>query len=235
VIHRLGTAERPNLPKIDQRGLINMPKRLTAVLLSSAAAALALSLGSTTAMASSIAATWTVSPGGTVSASGSGQVKDAKTGTIAKCTSIKVGGTLKKGSGLSGAGIGSITSASFTGCTIGAIAVTVKIGTGSLPWELNALSYNATTGVTTGSLEDIDLRASATGCTAALDGTALGANNGLTKFTYTNSTGKLKLVGTGGNLHSWGVVGCFGLVNNGDVQQASGTETVSPKQTIHSP
>jgi len=61
-------------------------------------------------------------------------VRDAKTGTVAKCSSIKVPGTLKKGSGLSGA-----------------------------------------------------------------------------------------------------VNGCLGLVNNGDVQQASGTETVSPKQTITSP
>jgi hypothetical protein len=162
-------------------------------------------------------------------------VKDVKTGTIAKCTSVTLSGKLKSGSGLSGAGIGSVTSASFTGCTIGAIGVTVKIGSGSLPWEVNALSFNSTTKTGTGSLEDVDLRASATGCTAALDGTALGSNNGLTKFTYSDSTGKLTLLGTGGNLHSWGVVGCFGLVNNGDAQQASGSTTLTPKQTITSP
>jgi hypothetical protein len=210
-----------------------MRKRIATLLAAGGATALTVGLIATPSFATA-KATWTVSPGGTISVSGSAQVKDATTGTIAKCTSLKLGGTLKSGSGLSGAGIGSITSASFTGCTIGAIGVTVAIGSGSLPWEVNALSYNATSGTTTGTLEDIDLRASATGCTAALDGTALGSNNGLAKFTYKNSTAVLKLTGAG-NLHSWGVVGCFGLVNNGDVQKASGTSTMSPKQTIHSP
>jgi hypothetical protein len=210
-----------------------MRKRLTAVLLSTGAAAFALTLGATTAMATD--ATWTVKPGGAFSFSGSGQVKDTKTGTVAKCTSIKLSGTLMSGHGLSGAGIGTITTASFTGCTIATISVTVTIGSGSLPWEMNALSYNSTTGVTTGSIEDIDLHASTTGCSATLDGTAAGANNGLTKITYTNSTGKIKLLGGGGNLHSWAVSGCFGLVNNGDAQQASGSGTVTPKQTITSP
>ena len=82
-----------------------MRKRLTAVLLTSGAAALALSLGATTAMASSANITWSVTPGGTFSFSGSAQVKDAKTGTVAKCTSLKLSGTLKSGHGLSGAGL----------------------------------------------------------------------------------------------------------------------------------
>ncbi len=211
-----------------------MRKRITALLAAGGAAALTVGLTAAPSFATA-KATWTVSPGGGITVTGSAQVKDTKTGTIAKCTSLKLTGTLKTGTGLSGAGIGSIKTASFTGCAIGTIPVTVTIGAGSLPWEVNALSYNATTGTTTGSLEDIDLRASATGCTAALDGTALGSNNGLTKFTYSNSTGTLSLLGPGGNLHSWGVVGCFGLVNNGDPQQASGSGAVSPKQTIKSP
>jgi hypothetical protein len=207
-----------------------MRKRLTAVLLSAGAAALALSLGTSTAMASS-ATTWTVKPGGAVSASGSGQVKDATTGTIAKCTSIKLSGTLKKGSGLPGAGIATLTKASFTGCTIATVAITVTVH--GLPWKLNAQSFKS--GVTTGTISGIDLVATAPGCSATLDGTGAGKNNGVTKATYTNSTGKIKLLGPGGNLHSYAVSGCFGLVNNGDVQQASGTETVTPKQTITSP
>jgi hypothetical protein len=211
-----------------------MHKRITTLLAAGGAAALAVGLTAAPSFATA-KATWTVSPGGTISVTGSAQVKDATTGTIAKCTSLSLGGTLKKGSGLSGSSIGMITSASFTGCTIGTIAVTVAIGAGSLPWEVNALTYNATTHTTTGTLEDIDLRASTTGCSAALDGTALGSNNGKTKFTYSNTTGTLKLLGSGGNLHSWGVVGCFGLVNNGDVQQASGSGSLTPKQTITSP
>lgn len=210
-----------------------MRKRLTAVLLTSGAAALALSLGATTAMASSANITWSVTPGGSFSFSGSAQVKDATTGTIAKCTSLKMSGTLKSGHGLSGAGLGTIKTASFTGCTIATVAVTVAVH--GLPWKENATSFNATSGVTTGNISGIDLVATAPGCSATLDGTAAGANNGKTKITYTNSTGKIKLLGSGGNLHSWAVSGCFGLVNNGDVQQASGSGTVTPKQTITSP
>jgi hypothetical protein len=210
-----------------------MRKRLTVVLLSSGALAAAVGLGTTTALASNIAATWSVSPGGSFSFSGSGQVKDAATNTVAKCSSIKMSGTLKKGSGLSGSKIGTITTASFTGCTIATITVTVA--TNGLPWHMNATSFNSTTGVTTGNISGIDLAASAPGCTASLDGTAANADNGKTKITYTNSTGKIKLLGSGGNLHSWGVTGCFGLINNGDVQQASGSGSVTPKQTITSP
>ena len=207
-----------------------MRKRLTAVLLSSTAAALALGLGATTATASSIASTWTVKPGGSVKASGSGQVKDAKTGTVAKCSSIKMAGTLKKGKGLSGKAIGTIKTGSFTGCKIATVSVTVKVH--GLPWKLNAASFK--NGVTTGTISGIDLKATAPGCSATLDGTGAGKNNGVTKVSYSNSTGKLKLLPSG-NLHSFAVSGCFGLVNNGDAQKASGTETVSPKQTITSP
>lgn len=208
-----------------------MRKRFTAALLSSGAAVVALGLGTTAAMASSVNATWTVSPGGSVKASGSGQVKDTKTGTVAKCKSIKMSGTAKHGKGLSGADIATIKSGSFTGCTIA--TVSVKVASHGLPWKLNAVSYK--NGVTTGTITGVDLKASAPGCTATLDGTKAGADNGKITATYSNSTGVLKLVGTGGNLHSWGVSGCFGLVKNGDPQQASGSLKMSPKQKITSP
>ena len=208
-----------------------MRKRFTAVLLSGGAAALALGLGSTTAMASSIDATWSVSPGGAVKASGSGQVKDANTGTVAKCTSIKMSATLKHGKGLSGTGIGTIKSGSFTGCTIASISV--KVATKGLPWKLNAASFK--NGVTHGTITGIELKATAPGCSATLDGTKAGATNGKVKVSYTNSTGVLKLLGSGGNLHSYAVNGCFGLVKNGDAQHASGKLKVSPKQKITSP
>jgi hypothetical protein len=207
-----------------------MRKRLTTLLLGSGAAALALTMGTTTAMASS-ASTWTVKPGGKITASGAAQVKDTKTGTIAKCASVKLTATLKKGSGLAGAGLGSVSAATFGSCKIATIAVTVT--SHGEPWKLNAVSYKA--GVTTGTVTGIDLVATATGCKATLDGTGAGKDNGSTKFTYTNKTGKLALLGPGGNLHVWGVSGCFGLVKNGDPEQASGTLTVTPKQTITQP
>jgi len=177
------------------------------------------------------ASTWTVSPGGSFTASGSGQVKDTKTGTVAKCTSIKITkATLKKGSGLSGSKIGTINDPTFSGCTIATISVTVA--TEDLPWHLNAVSCSSK-GVVTGTLTGVELAASAPGCSATLEGTT--ATNGKIKVTYTNSTGALKLLPTGGNLTAENVSGCFGLVNNGDPQDASGSLTVSPKQTITSP
>jgi hypothetical protein len=205
-----------------------MRKSLTALFSGSAAIALTLTLGATAASAS----TWTVTPGGSITASGSGQVKDTATNTVAKCTSIKVtSATLKHGSNLPGAGIGTINASTFTGCTIATITVTVTAE--DFPWKLNATSYNSSTGVTTGTLTGVELGASAPGCSATLEGTT--ATNGKIKVTYTNSTGKLKLLGTGGNLTAENVSGCFGLINNGDHQNASGSLTVSPKQTITSP
>ena len=207
-----------------------MLKRISAL---AVAGGSALALMATTPSFATAAATFTVKPGGAVTASGSAQVKDTKTGTVAKCTSLKLSATLKKGSGLAGAKIGSITgpSTAFSGCSIGSIAV--KVTAKGFPWHLNATSYSS--GVTHGTITGIDLAASATGCSAVLDGTAAGANNGRVAVTYTNSTGVLKILGTGGNLHDWAVSGCLGLINNGDPEVASGSTKVSPTQTITSP
>jgi hypothetical protein len=207
-----------------------MLKRISAIAMAGGAAvALTVGLGITPSFATT-ATTYTVSPGGAVTATGSAQVKDTKTSTVAKCTDVTLDATLKSGSGLAGAKLGSITgpSTAFSGCTIGTIDVTVKAN--GFPWYLNATSYKS--GVTTGTITGIDLVATATGCSATLDGTAAGADNGKVKVTYTNSTGVLKILGTGGNLHDWGVEGCLGLINDGDPEDASGSTTVSPVQTI---
>ena len=107
------------------------------LVLTGAAAALVIGVSAGTALA--VAATWTVSPGGTFSFSGSAQVKDTKTGTVAKCTSVKMAGTLKKGSGLAGAAIGTISTGSFSGCNVGGIGVNVAVK--GLPWKLNATAF----------------------------------------------------------------------------------------------
>jgi hypothetical protein len=204
-----------------------MLKRISALAVAGGAA---VALMATTPSFATTATTYKVSPGGSVTASGSAQVKDSKTGTVAKCTKLKLDATLKKGSGLAGAKIGKITgpSSAFSNCSIGTISVTVKAN--GFPWYLNATSYSS--GVTKGTITGIDLKASATGCAATLDGTAAGADNGKVEVSYTNSTGVLKILSTGGNLHDWGVSGCLGLINNGDPEVASGSTTVSPKQTI---
>ena len=202
------------------------------MVLTGAATALVVGVGTSAALA---ATTWTVNPGGTSSFSGTAQVKDATTppNVVAKCSSVKMTVTAKKGSGQSGTGLGTITKGSFSNCLISTIKVTVAVK--GLPWKLNAVSFNKTTGVTTGTISGIELLATGTGCKAELDGTGAGKHNGMTQVTYTNSTGKLALLGPGGNLHSYAVTGCFGLIMNNDVQQAAGSGGVTPKQTITSP
>ena len=91
-----------------------MSTRYAWPLVAAAAAVLAAVIGVTTVLA---AAAWTVRPGGSVSlTSGRLNVRDSRTGTVLDCTSSHVSGTLKHGSGLSGTGIGSVTSGSLTQC-----------------------------------------------------------------------------------------------------------------------
>jgi hypothetical protein len=212
--------------------------RISAIITAgTAAAALTATLGAAPSSATTAAKTWTVKPGGSVTVSGSLVLKDPKTGTPSPCKSVKLDANLKSGSGLAGPGIGSISSSTFAGCSVATGFDPFVVTVNGLPWKLNATSYDAKTGVTTGTITGIDLAATGTpGCYAVLDGTAAGADNGMIQFTYTNSTGRLKLLPKGGNLHWWAVSGCAGLLGRGgDPAQPSGTLTVTPKQTITSP
>jgi hypothetical protein len=93
----------------------------------------------------------------------------------------------------------------------------------------------AGTGVTIRTITGIHATVSGTGCNATVDGTSPGADNGQVSYTYTNSTGKLAIVTTGGNLHVYNVSGCTGLFRSGDTATFSASYTLSPKQTITSP
>jgi hypothetical protein len=55
------------------------------------------------------------------------------------------------------------------------------------------------------------------------------------KFSYTDGTGRLTTLTTGGNLHFYNVTGCAGLFNDNDPLTISGTFPLSPKQAITSP
>jgi hypothetical protein len=128
-------------------------------------------------------------------------------------------------SGLAGAGLGSVQALSLIGCA-GPAGLTFSETSNALPWALNAVSYKS--GVTSGTL-------SGKSCTATLDGTAAGANNGQIDLTYTNSSGKLAVLGTGSSLAIYNVSGCDGLLTSGDPVALSGTYTITPKQKITSP
>ncbi|HEY1916778.1 MAG TPA: hypothetical protein VGH27_14495 [Streptosporangiaceae bacterium] len=165
-------------------------------------------------------------------------LKDTSTGTRSFCKSANLHATLKSGSGLADAGIGSITSATFTGYYLdGGNVDPLTVVANGLPWKLKATSYDVGAGVTTGTITGIDLTINgALVCSAVLDGTAAGADNGGIRFTYTNSTGKLKLLPGGSSLHGWSVFDCYGLIGKGgDPVQPTGGPPVIPQQTITSP
>jgi hypothetical protein len=158
-----------------------------------AAAVVAATLGAGPAAA---AATWTVTPGGGFTGkAGTTKLTDTTGGTSLNCTGSELLGTFRTGSGLNGAGIGSITGGKFTGC--GPLPVTVTLR--GLPWRISAGSYHD--GVVHGIIGHLEITVSLTGCRFVIDGTAAGAHDGVAPVTYTDATHTLKLLPTGANLH----------------------------------
>jgi hypothetical protein len=208
-------------------------KRTGSGLIAGAAVALLLSTSALPALAA--APTWSVSPGGAaVAKSGTTILKDTKTKTVLKCVSSVAKVTLKKGHHLSGVGLASITAISFNKCT-GPLGIKFTVKSSHLPWKLNAVAYNKTTGTTTGTITGIHATLSGPGCSAIVDGTGATKNNGMVKATYSNKTHKLTVLATGGNLHIFKVAGCFGLIKNGDGSSYTSVDAVSPAQKITSP
>ena len=116
------------------------------------------------------------------------------------------------------------------GLTLG---LTFTVTPGHLPWKLNAVSFSS--GVTHGTITGIHATLKGSGCSAVVDGTGASKNNGKVAVTYTNSTHKLKVLTTGGNLHIYKVSGCLGLINSGDPSTFSAAYTITPGQTVTSP
>ena len=211
-----------------------MSKRFTRLSLAVPAAVLFTGLGVTTALA---AATWTVQPGGTVTAkTGLVFIKDASTGGEVECPSSTIKATLKSGTGLPGAGIGSISSFTFATCS-GPLNFMYTLTLSHLPFAFNATSYSASTGTTTAKIIGIHGDFKGPSCSYELDGTGASMNNGTLAVTYVNGTHKLKFLTIGGNLHVYKLSGCGGLggIFNNDLITFSGTGTVTPSQTITSP
>src|SRR5690348_1387198 len=119
------------------------------LLLAAAAGALTLGAGNSPAAV----AGWTVSPGGPFTGhAGTTELADTTTGQAAIiCASSLSRGTFRSGSGLPGAGIGSIAAVSFRG---GCFTLTA----GRLPWKVNAKSYQPATGTTVGTITGVHLR-----------------------------------------------------------------------------
>ena|SRR5215469_7997305 len=196
--------------------------------------ATALAVGASAGVALAVAITFSISPGGAITAkAGKTTLTDTKTGSVLTCASSSSSGTLKKGHGISGTNLGSISKLSFSTCT-GPLNLTFTVSNSNFPWTLHGTAFNATSGVTTGTITGIKSKLSGPGCSANVAGSTASAT-GTVKVTYTNSTHKLKVLGSGGNLHVFNVSGCAGLINSGDPTQFVGTYLVSPTQKITSP
>ena len=202
--------------------------RARRILLTAAAAPLALGLAAGSAAA---ATAWTVRPGGPVTGhAGQTALTDTTTGNAAIiCASSTARGTLRSGSGLPGTGLGSLTAASFSG---GCFTLTAS----HFPWKVHARSYTSGTGTTTGTITGIHLAFTDPGfCDFAADGTSATAGNGAVHFSYANATSKLRILRTGSNLHIYHVKGCGGVFHDGDAAVLSSTYVITPAQAITSP
>jgi hypothetical protein len=207
-----------------------MGKRHARFGLAAAAAALTVATGATAALA---ATTWTVSPGGKIAAkTDKVTFTDLTTGTALTCVNDSANGTLKSGSGLPGAGIGSVTAVSIQNCT-GPLALVFLVKAADLPWHLSFASYDAKTGLATGTISGVKVTWAGPACTAVIDGA--GGSTGVVKVNYTNRTGRLKLLTADGNLHFGKVTGCAGLINTGDPVTISAAYPLTPTQRITSP
>ena len=212
-----------------------MRQRLGGFLLAGAAAALAVALSAGSSSAAT-AAGWSVSPGGAFTGGQSGKVTIADTVTKKSvvCTATAAAGRFKPGTGLPGAGIGSLSSLSLTGCTT-ARGVAFTVTAGALPWPLNAGKYIAAKATTYGTLTGIHLTLAATGCSATIDGTSATSDNGSVVIHIHNSPSKLKFEAAGGTLHVYVSSGCTGVFKNGNAVTVDNAYLISPAQTITSP
>jgi hypothetical protein len=204
-------------------------KRLTSSLvLTGTTTALVIGVAAGVALAVTTAPEVDVSPAGSITASaGTTTLKDTNTGSVLTCTSSSSSGTLNAEGDPT---LGSITALSFSNCT-GPFGLTFTVTNSNFPWLLKPTAFSSSTGVTTGKITGIKSHLSGPSCSADVAGTTA-TTPGTVKVTYTNSTGVLKVLTTGGTLHVWNVSGCAGLIKTGDATVFSGSYTVSPKQTV---
>jgi hypothetical protein len=221
-----------------------MRKHLATILLTGGAAATALLLSATTALAAP--ASWTASPGGNYTASQVSGTTSTLTDTTANqtisCTTASDAGSINASASGSPAVVATITSSSFTNCT-DAIGDTGWSTTSTGTWDLNGIHFNdgtqtitgcTGTGVTCGTISNISTNVTGNILGAACSFTVTGtvgdpASN--TWVTYTNGSDQLFVPNTA-TLTVSNVSGCSGIINNNDSAEFSGTLVVSPGQTI---
>ena len=199
-------------------------------LLTGVAACLVIGLAAGSALA---AATWTIKPGGAVTFGlVRATIKDTKSANVINCVSGNLTGTLKSGSGLTGTSAGRITGGALSSC-FGPGPLNWKVTLAGLPWHINLLSYDGSTGLVHGTISHMEISAAGSACAFVVDGTSGGASDGRVRFTYSDGTHQVKT--SGGNLYIFNVHGCASVVANGDPASLTASSTLAPAQSITSP
>ncbi|MCB8904444.1 MULTISPECIES: hypothetical protein [unclassified Streptomyces] len=161
-----------------------------AVVAGAATAAFALAAGPASAVPSTV---WTVTPSPVnIAATNSGNIVLSVNGIAMTCTKSNGSGTGQSATG-NPATIGSITAIAFGATGAPCTSVLGNVSTvATTPWTLVAQDYTAATGVTKGYIGNVDAKVTVGACVFRVTGKASG--------TYTNSTGKLAVNSTSGEL-----------------------------------
>jgi hypothetical protein len=203
-----------------------MRRSIGRILVPAAAAAMAVAFAASSAMATTATLNVKVTNGGSYTASSSSTVL-TDNGVSVTCTGSTAGGSIPTKTytaKTSPVKVGTSSSLSFTGCTgpLGAVTVTVN----ALPYSVKVDSKTNSSGQTDGMVTGVNTSVNMTGCSFSVTGSAPGF--------YTNSSHKLSLTPTlpitplnKAQLTVANVVGCAGLVNNGDHPTYTSTYTVS--------
>jgi hypothetical protein len=219
-----------------------MRKRLARAALVTAAAAAAIVLTATNALAGPTS--WTVTHSGAYTESILAGTHAVLTDTTASqsitCSAESGSGTLNGTAMGSPAVLATVTASSFTTCT-DSLGDSGWSATGSGTWSLNGDHFGVTdgtcgaTGVTCGTVSNIT--ATVTGkilgaaCSFKVSGTVgtdtePGVNAANVPVSYTNTNGHLVVSNTK-TLTITNVVGCSGIIKNNDVSEFTGTFVVS--------
>nr|WP_202502308.1 hypothetical protein [Streptomyces sp. SID5785] len=143
--------------------------------------------------------------------------------TQLQCDSSDASGTIKDGSGLAGAGIGTVDDISFNNCSVAGIPFDVTPS--ALPWSINLESMNGTDEAH-GNITGISATITGIGCDATFSGSVEGY--------YQNSTHTLHVTG-GGTLAAEAGASCLGLISEGDHAEFIGDYVLDQTPVVSSP
>jgi hypothetical protein len=205
-----------------------MRARLIGVLATGAAALIATAVAASPATAQP--ATWSVSPGGPFQGvAGTTLLEVQESGVQLSCSSSTADGVAQGGTGLSNplATIPETPGIVFNDCS-GPFGLTFGV-TQVGDWALNGASYDAATGVTTGTIDGIVANIEGPACTATVEGSV--------NVTYTNGSAELAVLPdfTLEVTFIDPANDCLGLINVGEHANFAGVYEVTPALTVTSP